>query len=190
MKIFSNIYNKAMRVSRHKYASVILGGVSFIEAIFFPLPPDVLLVSMVLADKSKYFRYFLITLIFSILGGIFGYFLGMFFIDLIYQYIVMYGYEASYMQVHTWFEVWGFWIVFIAGFTPIPYKLFTIGAGSFHMDLLPFVVASVISRGLRFGLISFFTSVFESKFTKVAVKYIDLIGWISVLVLMIYFYFK
>ncbi len=189
MKIFSKIYSKAMHISESKFATYILGFVSFIESIFFPLPPDILLISMVLANKRKSFRYFTITLVFSILGGITGYFIGMFFIEFVYKYIVMYGYESAYSQVQNWFSEWGFWIVFIAGFTPIPYKIFTIGAGSFQMQLLPFVVASTISRGLRFGLVSFLVSKFEARFTKIAVKYIDLVGWLIVVLLILYFYF-
>ncbi|NQY42258.1 MAG: DedA family protein [Legionellales bacterium] len=190
MKIFSKLYNKAMHISDSKYAVYILAVVSFIESIFFPLPPDVLLISMVLANKSKAFKYFMITLLFSILGGIAGYFVGMFFIEFVYKYIVSYGYESAYIQVQHWFTKWGFWIVFIAGFTPIPYKIFTIGAGSFQMGLFPFIVASVISRGLRFGLVSFLVGKFEAKFTKIAVKYIDLIGWLMVVLLGLYFYIR
>lgn len=190
MKIFSNIYNKVMHVSRSKYASFILGVVSFFEAIFLPLPPDILLVSMVMSDKTRYIKYFSITLLFSILGGISGYFIGMFCIDLAYKYIVLYGYADSYMQVQTWFSYWGFWIIFVAGFTPIPYKLFTLGAGSFHMSLLPFIVASIISRGLRYGLISCITKIFESRITSSIVKYIDLVGWMTVLIFAVYYYFR
>ena len=112
----------------------------------------------------------------------------MFFIDVVYGYIVSFGYEPSYILVQHWFEEWGFWAVFVAGFTPIPYKIFTISAGAFHMNLVSFIVASFISRGLRFGLVCFCVYKFESQFTKIASRYIDLIGWISVLILVILYF--
>ncbi len=188
MRLFSNIFDKVMKLSKAKHAPSILGAFSFLESIIIPIAVDVLLISMVLADKSKALKYFTITIAFSLFGGVFGSCLGMFFIDVVYGYIVSFGYEPSYILVQHWFEEWGFWAVFVAGFTPIPYKIFTISAGAFHMNLVSFIVASFISRGLRFGLVCFCVYKFESQFTKIASRYIDLIGWISVLILVILYF--
>ena len=188
MKIFSYLYDRVLGISKSKKAPFFLGCLSFFEAIFIPLPPDILLVAMTLADKAKVVKYVSIVLICSVLGGVTGYYLGMFSIDLLYTYIVSFGYESSYLTVQNWFVQWGFWVVFLAGFTPIPYKIFTVGAGAINMALFPFIVASVISRGLRFAMVGFSVYKLEEKFTKVAAKYMDLIGW-SVLLLSIILYY-
>lgn len=190
MKLFSFAYNKIIALSKTEQAPYFLGGISFIEAIFLPFPPDIMLATMVLANKKKWLRYCVITLLSSVAGGVLGYFLGLYFIDIIHPYIVTLGYENSYLQVQHWFEAWGFLIVFVAGFTPIPYKLFTIGAGAFAMNLALFVIASMISRGARYALISYIAYRFEEKLTNLLVRYLDYFGWISIILLAGYFYFS
>ena len=182
MRIFSYIYHHVMSISRHRNASATLALVTFIEAILLPFPPDILLMSMTLADKSKWIRFSNIATIFSVIGGIIGYMLGAFFIDAVYGYVVQFGYQESYQLVQLWFIKWGFWVVFLAGFTPIPYKIFTIASGAFHLNFIVFVVASIISRGARFFLVSYLIYRFEDKFKKFAIKYLDIIGWGTVLI--------
>ena len=189
MNIFSLAYQKILLLSKSKYAQYFLFLISYIEAIFLPFPPDIMLITLIFADKLKWMKFVLITLIGSVLGGIAGYYIGFYCIDLVYPYIIDFGYNDSYLLVQDWFSKGGFWIVFVAGFTPIPYKIFTIGAGAFQMNLPIFILASIVSRGARFGLVGFICRKFESSFTKNFVKYLDLIGWTSVLIILIYFYF-
>jgi len=140
MQIFSRLYNKVLQWSRHDHAPYYLSGVSIIESSIFPIPPDVMLISMTLAKPEKAWFYAGITTISSVIGGMLGYVIGAFFLQLIYPYIVQFGYEPSFMQVKELFHQWGFWIIFLAGFTPIPYKVFTISAGATRIAFLPFVI--------------------------------------------------
>ena len=188
MRLFSLAYNKIIELSKSDKAAYFLGGISFIEAIFLPFPPDIMLAAMVLAEKRKWFKYCLITLVSSVAGGVLGYLLGLYCIDIIHPYIVSFGYINSYNQVQEWFATWGFWIVFVAGITPIPYKIFTVGAGAFVMNLPLFILASIISRGARYILIGYVAYRFEEKLTNLLVRYLDYCGWIAVALLATYFY--
>lgn len=181
MKVFSRLYNYINRISRTKYSTYVLVVVSVTEAIFLPVPPDLFLIAKTLANKYHWQRYALITTIFSIIGGIIGYFLGLFFIGLLEPVLIQFDYYDYFITVKQWFVVYGFWVIFVAGFTPIPYKIFTIFAGSVVMNLLIFVLASVVSRGLRFYLVAFLAYKFEGEFSNKLLKYVDLFGWIIVL---------
>lgn len=184
MKIFSYLYDKTIKWSGHAHAPYYLAGVSFAESSFFPIPPDVMLISMGLAAPEKSWNFAFITTLFSVLGGIFGYMIGYFGMELIDPWLQQSSYQANYLQIVQWFKVYGIWIIFIAGFSPIPYKLFTIAAGVLHMAFLPFVLGSALGRGMRFFLVSgimFYKG--ESLKTKLRL-YVDIIGW-SVLVLLI-----
>lgn len=185
--MLSRLYNKAIAYAEHKKAAYWLACLSFIEAIFFPLPPDILLVGMVLSARSKWLRYALIAACFSVLGGIFAYYIGVVFIDLVAEYINYFGYTNSYLQVKLWFQAWGFWAVFIAGFTPVPYKIFTLAAGSFQMSLMDFCIASFISRCLRFALVAYIAQRIGSKINLIGTKYIDPIGWGIILFTIVYY---
>lgn len=138
MNFFSSLYDRVMNWSRHRLASWYLAVLSFSESVFFPIPPDVMLAPMALARPKQAWYYAFLTSIASILGGIVGYYLGYALFEPVVQPAIDYmGYQAKFETITQWFEQWGIWIVFIAGFSPIPYKLFTVTAGVLSMALLP-----------------------------------------------------
>lgn len=188
MKIFSSLYDMVMRWSAHRHAARYLAGLSFAESSFFPIPPDVMLAPMVLARPERAWHYALLTTLASVLGGIFGYLIGAYAFDVIEPLIRSAGYWERYQQIHFWFEEWGFWAIFIAGFSPIPYKLFTISAGVIGMAFPPFVIASVIGRGSRFFMVAGLMRWGGARAEQALRPYIDRIGWIMVaLVIAAYF---
>jgi len=177
MKIFSYLYEKTISWSGHPHAPYYLAGVSFAESSFFPIPPDVMLISMGLATPKRSWRYALIATCFSVLGGLLGYLIGFYGMELLQPYIMASSYKESYLHILKWFEHGGVGMVILAGFTPFPYKIFTITAGAMNMALLPFIVGSIIGRGLRFFLVSgllFFAG--DQIQTKLRL-YVDIIGW-------------
>lgn len=152
---FARLYQRCMQWARSRYAVHILALIAFIESIFFPIPPDVMLAPMAMAKPQRAVYYATITTIFSVLGGIVGYGIGVLaFPTIVEPFLQHMGYMAKYEMIHAWFVQWGFWVVFVAGFSPIPYKIFTVTAGLTGVGFLPFVFASVTSRGLRFFLVS------------------------------------
>lgn len=187
MKFFSALYHRTIVWSRHRHAPYYLAAVSFAESSFFPVPPDVMLLSMGLAKPENAWQYALITTFFSVIGGILGYCIGWFSITFIYDYLVYFHYEASYQQVVNWFQHYGIWMIFLAGFSPIPYKLFTIAAGALQMAFLPFLLASLVGRALRFYLVSAIMFLYGSRLHQSLAKYIDVIGWSLVIVFAIVF---
>ena len=189
MKLFSNIYNKVIEYSRHQHAEKYLAGLSFAESSFFPIPPDVMLIPMSLAQPSKWMRLALLTTIASVLGGIAGYFLGVWAIDWLQPLIADWGYTEKFDQVKALFADWGIWAVLAAGFSPIPYKLFTITAGILAMAFLPFVIASMIGRGLRFFLVAGLVAKVGPKMEPLIIKYIEWLGWLVVVILAIIIFY-
>ncbi len=185
MKLFSNIYKKIIEYSRHQYAERYLGALSFAESSFFPIPPDIMLIPMSLAQPSKWARFATLTTIASVLGGIVGYFIGVWAVDWLQPMIVDWGYAEKFSQVKDLFSRWGIWAVLAAGFSPIPYKLFTISAGLLSMAFLPFVIASAIGRGLRFFLVSGLVAKVGPKMEPLIIKYIEWLGWLVVLLLVL-----
>src|SRR3990167_2335522 len=135
MKVFSLMYQRAMVWARLPNAPWYLGALSFTESSFFPIPPDVMLAPMSLANPARAWRFALITTVASVLGGLLGYFIGASLFDMIEPHLRTSSYWASYQTAVLWFEQWGFWAIFVAGFSPIPYKVFTIAAGSLSMEL-------------------------------------------------------
>lgn len=180
MKIFAALYQRVIFWSKHRHAPYYLGFMSFIESSFFPIPPDVMLVPMVLAQPKKAFHYAFITTIASVLGGLFGYAIGMFAFEWIYPLFIKMGYGSMYHQISDWFQRWNFWIIFAAGFTPIPYKLFTVAAGAANISLLPFLLGSVIGRGARFFLVAWLMSRGGERMEIMIMRYIDRITWILI----------
>jgi membrane protein YqaA with SNARE-associated domain len=180
MKIFSTLYEKAMHWARHPKAPWFLGSLSFAESSFFPVPPDVMLAPMSLAKPDKALYYALLTTVTSVLGGILGYFIGIFAFDLIEPILHNYGYYDRYEVAKNWFESWGVWAIFIAGFSPIPYKVFTIASGVVGMAFLPFVIASFIGRGLRFFMVAGLMAWGGEPMEKKLHQYMDIIGWLTV----------
>lgn len=155
MKIFQLMYDKALVWARHRHATRYLCGLSFAESVFFPIPPDVMLAPMALAQPERAFRLAWLTSLASVLGGIAGYLLGyMLYEPVVLPFIDHMGYQHTFSLVERWFSDYGVWVVFIAGFSPIPYKLFTVGAGLMQMAFLPFVIASFIGRASRFFLVA------------------------------------
>lgn len=189
MRIFSFLYNKMMDWARHRHAPYYLYVLSFAESSFFPIPPDVMLAPMALAKPDRAWSYATYTTIASVLGGVFGYLIGALAFSLIHPYIIKLGYEANYQQIQAWFNVWGFWLMFFAGFAPIPYKLFTIAAGAMHIALLPFILGSAIGRGGRFFLVTWVMLWGGERMEKIVVRYIERIGWIVVILLLFTYWF-
>ena len=191
MKFFSYLYNKTISWSKHRYAPYYLAGVSFAESSFFPIPPDVMLISMGLAKPKSAWQYAFITTIFSVLGAVVGYAIGLFAMEFIYPLVIKLHYQHTYSQVVNWFTVYGIWIIFLAGFSPIPYKLFTIAAGALQMAFLPFIFASIIGRGLRFFLVSAIMYYYGQHLHNGLQKYVDLLGWSVILIfLFVFIYLK
>jgi len=188
VKIFGAMYDKTMAWSKHRFATYWLSFVSFIEAIFFPIPPDVMLIPMAMSKPKSAVRFALITAIASVLGGMIGYAIGYYAFDLVQEYIVKLGYQAHWDKAISWFEQWGVLVVFVAGFSPIPYKVFTIAAGVMQMAFLPFVATAFVSRAARFLLVAKLAAWGGEKFAAKLRRSIEVIGW-SVVLLAVIAYF-
>lgn len=192
MKIFSILYEWTLKWAEHKFAPRILALLSFAESVFFPIPPDVLLAPMVLAKREKAWYYASITTIASIIGGAAGYALGYYMFEpWIMPAIESLGYTERFNTAVTWFKEWGVWVVFIAGFSPIPYKLFTVSAGFLQMLFIPFLIASAVGRGLRFFLVAGLIRWGGEPFEKKLKQWVDIIGWgFVILIVLAYFILK
>ena len=178
MKLFTTLYDTCLKWAKHKHAEKYLGALSCAESTFFPIPPDVMLAPMVLGQTDKAWRFAWITTIASVIGGIIGYGLGYFaFESFISPLITDMGYAEKLALAELWFADYGVWVVFIAGFSPIPYKVFTISAGALAMAFLPFVIASTIGRGARFFLVAAFMKYGGPPMEAKLKKYIEYLGW-------------
>ena len=169
--MFQILYKKCLDLAAHKSSNFYLGFVSFVESSFFPIPPDVMIIPMVIAKKKEFIKIFLIASIFSVLGGIFGYLIGYVFFDVAMYVIEFYGYQdkvenlKSSMSKESGFLAW-LSILFLAGFTPLPYKAFTISSGLIAFNLPVFIIVSLISRSLRFFIVSYLSYKFGELFTE------------------------
>jgi len=198
--MLQKLYDRCLDLARHKFSKPILAFVSFVESSFFPIPPDVMIVPMVLAKKEEYFKVFLIATTFSVLGGVFGYFLGSLFLEFSMSIIEFYNYEDKVFKLQDKLSNKAglvFWIgtLFLAGFTPLPYKVFTITSGFIGFNLYMFIIISLISRGLRFFIVSYFSMKFGDKFEillkKEGFKWFSILGILIVIIILgLYFYFK
>lgn len=177
MKLLGTIYDKTMEWSKHRFAAFWLSFVSFIEAIFFPIPPDVMLIPMSMSKPKNATKYAIYTTIASVLGGIIGYFIGLYAFDWVQGIIADWGMQANFNKAKSWFETWGVAVVFLAGFSPIPYKVFTICAGVMQMAFFPFVVTAAISRFARFILVAKLSAWGGEKYAEKTRRSIELIGW-------------
>jgi len=178
MQLFATIYQAVMQFSRRREAPYYLSLLSFVESFILPFPPpDVMLAPMALAKPSRAMHFAALTLLFSVLGGLVGYAIGAFLFDIAEPFIIDWGYQARFQTVIEWFEKWGFWAVLVAGFSPVPYKIFTIAAGVLGLALLPFVLASIIGRGARFFLLAWCLAKFGPAIEPRLVRYIETIGW-------------
>ena len=198
--MFNSLYKKCLNLSSHKSSKYYLALVSFIESSFFPIPPDVMVIPMVISKKSDFIKIFLIATIFSVLGGILGYFIGALFFDLGMQIMIFYGYEDKLTDLKNnlinsdGFYAW-LGILFLAGFTPLPYKVFTIASGLIGFNIIIFILISFFSRGLRFFIVSYLSYKFGYLFTKFMEKHgsrwFTIIGILIVIVgIFIYLIFK
>ena len=198
--MLQKLYDRCLDLARHKLSKPFLAFISFIESSFFPIPPDIMIVPMVLAKKEDFIKIFLIATIFSVLGGIFGYLLGSMFLEFSMSIIEFYGYEDKVFELQDKLSNKAglvFWIttLFLAGFTPLPYKVFTITSGFIGFNIHIFILISLISRGLRFFIVSYLSMKFGDKFEillkKDGFKWFTIIGILIVLIgLALYFYFK
>ena len=198
--MLKKLYDRCLNLARHKLSKPFLAFVSFVESSFFPIPPDVMIVPMVLAKKEEYLKIFLIATIFSVLGGVLGYFLGSLFLEFSMSIIEFYNYEDKVFELQDKLSNKAglvFWIgtLFLAGFTPLPYKVFTITSGFIGFNLYLFIFISLISRGLRFFIVSYLSMKFGYKFEILLKKdgfiWFTIIGIVIVLISSaLYFYFK
>ena len=165
------LYQKSLQLAAHKSSKMFLAIVSFMESSFFPIPPDVMIVPMVIAKKNDYLKIFLIATFFSTLGGVFGYFIGSYFLDVGMRVVEFYGYEDKVLSLKdnlakgTGLYIW-LATLFLAGFTPLPFKVFTITSGMIGFNLFIFFFICLISRGLRFFIVSYLSFKFGDTFNK------------------------
>ncbi len=198
--MFNTLYKKCLDLAAHKSSKYYLAIVSFVESSFFPIPPDVMIIPMVISKKNDFIKIFLISTVFSVLGGILGYFIGAFFFDLGIQIMSFYGYEDKLTDFKKnlinseGFYAW-LGILFLAGFTPLPYKVFTISSGLIGFNIVIFIFISLISRGLRFFIVSYFSYKFGDLFTefmnKHGSKWFTIFGALIVIIgIIVYLIFK
>ena len=198
--MFKSLYKKCLDLAGHKSSKYYLAVVSFIESSFFPIPPDVMVIPMVISKKNDFIKIFLITTIFSVMGGMLGYLIGAFFFEFGAHIMNFYGYEDKLSNIQEnlvnseGFYAW-LGILFLAGFTPLPYKVFTIASGLIGFNFLIFIFISLISRGLRFFIVSYlsykFGDLFNEFMNKHGSKWFTIIGILIVIIgLIIYLIFK
>jgi len=198
--MFKELYEKSLKLAAHKSSKFFLAIISFIESSFFPIPPDVMIIPMVIAKKNDYLKIFLIATIFSVLGGLFGYFIGSAFLELAMTVFEFYGYEEKVLDLQNKMSSKGgfiFWLgtLFLAGFTPLPFKVFTITSGIISFNIVIFFFICLISRGLRFFIVAFLSAKFGKAYgffmEKKGVKWFSIIGIILVVIAtIIYFVFN
>ena len=198
--MLTKLYQKSLQLAAHKSSKVFLGIVSFMESSFFPIPPDVMIVPMVIAKKNDYLKIFLIATIFSTLGGVLGYFIGSYFLNVGMSVVEFYGYEDKVLSLKdnltkgTGLYIW-LATLFLAGFTPLPFKVFTITSGMIGFNLFIFFFICLISRGLRFFIVSYLSFKFGDTFNKFmqteAAKWFTILGILIVIIVgAIYFVTK
>ncbi|ORU89688.1 MAG: hypothetical protein A6F71_01635 [Cycloclasticus sp. symbiont of Poecilosclerida sp. M] len=183
--MFKRLYQTVLEWAEHPKAVKYLFGLSFAEASFFPIPPDVMLAPMCLVQPARSMRLATVTTVASVAGGVFGYLIGYLAFDFIEPAIQSIGYTHKFELVKEWFDEWGFWAILIAGFSPVPYKVFTISAGVLNMFLVPFVLASILGRGARFFLVAYLISLGGDDLRVNLGKNIEKIGWIVSLLVII-----
>ncbi len=182
MRLFEPLYDRVLAWSRHPHAERYLAGLSFAEASFFPIPVDVMLAPMCLAARDKWVRLAVISTVASVLGGLAGYAIGYGMFEVIEPWLRESHYWEAYLTSRRWLDAYGFWIVFVAGFSPLPYKIFTIAAGVAVINLPVFFLASLISRGARYFLVAGLIRLAGERFETTLKKHIERIGWGTVVV--------
>lgn len=191
MKIFTGLYDKCMQWARHRHAVRYLSVLSFAESSFFPIPPDVMLAPMSMAKPDRAMSYAAITTIASVIGGLFGYLIGAYAFEIIQPWLQESHYWEKYLHVREWFDEYGFWAILVAGFSPIPYKVFTIAAGTLGMNLPLFVAGSFLGRGGRFFLVAGLMAWGGPRMEESLRVWVEWLGWlVVVLAIGAYFYFR
>ena len=186
MQIFSKLYQKALDWAQSKYAIYWLSIVSFLESSVLPYPPpDVILAPMSLKQPNKAYHYALVCTLTSVLGGVGGYLIGVYAYDFLLPFLQELNYLPVLDEAKIWFADYGIWVVAIAGFSPIPYKIFTIAAGVLSMALLPFVLISLIARGARYYLVAFLVIKFGHQADHWLKKHIDRLGYILIAIVIL-----
>ena len=189
--MFVRLYDWVIELSAHPRAPAFLSALSFAESSVFPIPPDVMLAPMCLAKPAKSFRYAFLCTLFSVLGGMAGYLIGKLAFGWVEPWLMDSSYAETFISAVNAFETWGFWYILLAGFTPIPYKIFTISAGVVGMPFLAFIGGSILGRGGRFFLVAALIRLGGEKLASQLRKYIDLIGWLVIaLALVVFAYIK
>ena len=174
--MLKKLYDKTLKLAAHKSSKFYLALVSFAESSFFPIPPDVMIIPMSLAKKEKYLKIFFIATLFSSLGGLFGYFIGSLFTDKAIMLMGFYGYEEQVLQLKNQLNskngAYSLWLgtLFLAGFTPLPFKIFTITSGIINFNIFTFFIICLISRGLRFFIVAYFSAKFGKAFVLILEK--------------------
>jgi membrane protein YqaA with SNARE-associated domain len=199
--MLKDLYKKSLKLAKHKSSKFFLAIISFAESSFFPIPPDIMIVPMVIAKKSDYLKIFLIATFFSALGGLFGYFIGSLFTDKAIILIELYGYEKQVLELKNQlsskggaFSVW-LGTLFLAGFTPLPFKLFTITSGIINFNIFVFFFICLFARGLRFFIVAYFSLKFGKAFSIILERkgamWFSIIGVVIVIIAsIIYLIFK
>ncbi len=172
----------------HPHAERYLVGISIFESIFFPIPTALMVAPMAVARPDRAVRIAMIATVMSVLGGIVGYYLGYFAINAIEPIIKDVGYWDKYLIAQSWFADWGFWAVVVAGFSPIPFKLFTLSAGALSMAILPFILAACVGRAAHFFLVALLMAWAGPKMEPMVRKYIEWLGWLTVALVVLFIY--
>ena len=195
--MFKKLFQKSLKLAEHKSSKFFLALISFAESSFFPIPPDILIVPMVIAKKNDYIKIFIIATLFSTLGGLFGYFIGSVFLELAMKVVEFYGYEKNVFNLQLKLSEKGglfLWlgILFIAGFTPLPFKVFTITSGIINFNIFIFFFICLTARGLRFFIIAFLSAKFGKAFgyfiEKKGAKWFTVIGIVIVIIAAIIYF--
>lgn len=186
--MIKNLYNKTMALAGHPQAIFLLGAVSFIEASFFPIPPDVMLIPMVLMNPSRAWLFALVATAFSVLGGIFGYIIGTFSYEHIAEPLLYsLGKEAQMVDFSNKYNEIGFWAVITAGISPIPYKVVTIMSGATNLNFAVFLGASMASRGVRFFLVAGLLHFYGHEIRDFIERYLNWVFMLFVVLLVVGF---
>ena len=182
MQLFRPWYERALAWSRHPKAPWLLTGLSFIEAIFFPIPPEVMLAPMSLAQPKRAFRFAALSLAGSMAGMFIGYALGYFALEAAMPLVEKLGYAEQFETIKTQAAENGFWLLLVAGFTPIPFKVFTIASGAVGMPLLPFFFGALIGRGKRVFLVAAAIRLGGERAERALHRHIEPVGWVALAV--------
>lgn len=177
LRIFGPLYDRVLIWSGHRHAPRYLALVSFAESSFFPIPPDVMLVPMAVARPERAIWLAVLTTMASVAGAILGYAIGYLAIEALLPWIQEIGWAEPYRRAVAWFDQWGLWVLFLAGFTPIPYKAFTIAAGALSLAMLPFILGSIVGRGLRFLLVAWIAGRLGPKVEPFVRRWVEWLGW-------------